>query len=88
VVDWSARETAENCLLDFPSFTTSPSTTWSVIEAANRGGAPFTSDEADVYATAGLALKLHVDVSGVGELSEDVDDEGLSVRQQLPAVPS
>jgi hypothetical protein len=88
VVDGPARETTENCPPDFLSCTTSPSTTWSVIEAAIRGGASFTFDEADVYATAGFPLKLLVAASGVGELSEDVQDKGLSIRQQLPAVPS
>jgi hypothetical protein len=58
----------------------------SVIEAAFRGGAPFTPNEADVYVMAGLALELRVAASGVGELSENIQDDGLSVRQQLPAV--
>jgi hypothetical protein len=57
----------------------------SVIEAAFRGGAPFTFDEADVYVTADLALKPLVTASGVGELPENVQGDGLSVRQ-LPTV--
>jgi hypothetical protein len=58
----------------------------SVIEAAFRGGAPFTSDETDVYALADLLLELRVAASGVSELPQDVQDDGLSVRQQLPAI--
>ena len=60
----------------------------SVFEAALRGGAAFTSDEADVYVSAGLALELFVAASGVGELAENVQIDGLAVRQQLPAVTS
>lgn len=60
---------------------------WSVFEAALRGRAAFTCDEVDVYVTAGLALELLVAAPGVGELSKNVQVDGLSVRQQLPAVP-
>jgi hypothetical protein len=58
----------------------------SVIEAAFRGGAPFTCDEIDGYAMTGLVLELGVAASGVSELPQDVQDDGLSVRQQLPAI--
>jgi hypothetical protein len=58
----------------------------SVIEAAFRGGASFTFDETDVYAMADVVLELRVAASGVSELPQDVQDDGLSVRQQLPAI--
>jgi hypothetical protein len=58
-----------------------------VVEAAFGGGAPFAPDETDVYAMADFVLELGVAASSVRELPQDVQDDGLSVRQQLPAIP-
>jgi len=62
------------------------SLSWSVFEAALSGGAPFPFDEAHAYMATGLSLELLVTASSVSELSENIQDDGMAVRQVLPAV--